>query len=319
MNRFALASSLLSVSLVGCGTTDPKVMDMPDPDDTTSPSIVSVTPAAGAAGVAADAQIVITFSEAMDRGTVEQAYASQQLPASAVSMAWNDAGDTLTIHPDQPMVLAEGFGNDPTAVAAKAYMLTLAATASDLAGNPLDKSLELGFATQKRMSTTAGIDADLTRYRVSNGGVAPVGTDLRIGDNASLTYRGFVTFDLSKLPSGAQIEEATIAVRQLASVGTPFALGALDAAHITYATVNSVAWNAAALDTMGSLTMDGAAGPRALDVSAAVAEDYDHRIERANHSQYRLEFPTANNGDGDEDTITFATATFELSLVYIAP
>lgn len=292
---------------------------MPDPDDTTAPSIVSVTPATGETGVPADAQIVITFSEPMDRGTVEDAYASPQLPFDKISMSWNAAGDTLTIRPDQPMALAEGIGNDPSLVTPLSYALSLAASAADLAGNPLASGLDLSFSTQKRMATTAGIDADLTRYRVSNGGVAPVGTDLRIGDNASLTYRGFVTFDLSKLPASAQIEEASLGVRQVGVAGTPFVLGALDALHITYATVNGVAWSAPALDSMGALTQDGTLGPRSIDVSTAVADDYEHRVERANRSQYRLEFPTANNGDGDEDTITFATATFELSLFYIAP
>lgn len=292
---------------------------MPDPDDTTSPSIVDVTPSAGESGVPADAQIVITFSEAMDRATVEAAYASQQLPLDKVSMSWNDAMDQLTIHPDQPLAYAEGIGNDPTAVQAKSYAVSLAASAADLAGNPLTSPLELAFTTKKRMATAVGTDPDLTRYRVSNGGVAPVGTDLRVGDNASLTYRGFVTFDLAALPNAIEIEQATLGVRQIGVAGTPFALGALNTVHITYATVNSVAWNAPALSSMGALTQDGALGPRSIDVSAAAAEDYVHRVERANHSQYRLEFPTATNGDGDEDSITFAAATFELSLIYIAP
>ena len=318
MARLALASSFVaSVSLLGCGSVDQT--GPTDPGDTTSPQISSVTPAHGQQGVPADTAIVISFNEAMDQASVEAAYASADLPKDAVTLSWNDAGDTLTIAPKQPLALAEGIGNDPSVITAKQYALSLAATATDEAGNPLAAPLAHAFTTSRRMATTAPVVAALTRYRVSNGGVSAVGDDLRIGDNAMLTYRGFVTFDLLKLPGGAEIENATFGVRQTAFTGTPFDMGVVNTVHIVYGIVDSTAWNAVPLGMMDPLTTTTAVGPRSVDVTAAVADDYADRATRSNRSQYRLEFPSLTNGDGDQDTIELATATFEMSLVYLVP
>jgi hypothetical protein len=318
MTRLALGSALF-VSLFGCGSVDSPDKDPADPGDTTPPSIVNVTPADGDKGVPADAAIVISFSEPMDRASVESAYTSQHLPAGEVTMSWNDAGDTLTITPKQPLALAEGIGNDPSTTDATRYELWVDEVATDLAGNALTGQLQLGFTTQKRMTTTLAYDPDLTRYRGSAGGLSAVGVDLRIGDNAALTYRGFVTFDLSTLPDGVEIEAAALRVRQVSVIGTPFVLGAVNATHITYDAVNSTAWNAPALGSMGALTSSDAPGPRSLAVGAAVAADYTERVARANRTQYRLEFPTLTNGDGDGDNVDLAVATFEMPITYLAP
>lgn len=319
MTRFALGSALF-ISLFGCGGVEsPEPDPEPMPGDTTPPSIMKVTPADGDKGVPADAAIVITFSEPMDRASVEAAYASQHLPADAVTMSWNDAGDTLTITPKQPLALAEGIGNDPSITEATRYELWVDEVATDLAGNELTGQLQLGFTTQKRMTTTLAYDPDLTRYRSSTGGLSAVGADLRIGDNAALAYRGFVTFDLSTLPDGIEIEGAALRVRQVSVIGTPFDLGVVNATHIIYAAVNSTAWNAAALGSMGALTSTEALGPRSLGVAAALAEDYTERVARLNRTQYRLEFPTATTGDGDQDNLDLAVATFEMPVTYLAP
>jgi hypothetical protein len=317
MIRLALTSSLLvSASLLGCGSVeDPDPKDM---GDTTAPTIVSVTPSAGQAGVPASATIVITFSEPMDRVATEAAYSSQHLPAGSVTMSWNETSDTLTITPNQPLALAEGIGNDPSVTEAKLYALWITTAALDSAGNPLAEQLQLEFTTQKHMATTAPFNRELTRYRVSNGGVSAIGADLRIGDNAMLTYRGFVTFDLSALPEGIEIATAELGVSQTAIVGTPFDLGALSTVHVTYALVNGVAWSAPALSTMDPLTTTAALGPRTVDISAAVAEDYADRIARGNYAQFRLEFPKPNNNDVDSDMVELGTASFKMSLEYLA-
>lgn len=320
MARLALASSLLaSVSLVGCGSVDSADPDPMDMGDTTPPTIASVTPTAGQAGVPADAAIVIVFSEPMDRASAEAAYTSQHLPKDAVTMTWNEAGDTLTITPKEPLALAQGIGNDPSMTDAKDYQLFVLETATDEAGNPLASAFELAFTTQKRMETSVGIVADLTRYRTSGGTTAPVGADLRIGDFGALYYRGFVTFDLAALPDGVEIEMAGFGVRQTAVIGEPFLLGAVDTAHVTYDTVNTTAWNAPALAMMDPLTTTAPLGPRTVDVTAAVADDVANRVARANRSQFRLQFSTNSDGDASQDTVELGTATFGMLIIYLAP
>jgi hypothetical protein len=318
MTRFALGSALF-LSLVGCGSVESTDKDPGDPGDTTAPSIVKVTPANGDKGVPADAAIVIQFSEAMNQESVEALYTSMHLDKDTVTMSWNEAGDTLTITPKQKLDIAEGIGFDPSTTEAKEYRLAISEDAVDLAGNELAGRLDLAFTTQKRMAAAVSVDQDMTRYRSSSGGVSAVGADLRIGDNAALQYRGFVTFSLLALPDGVEIETATLGVRQVGVTGTPFDLGVVNAAHITYLGVNSTAWNEPALGAMGALTTTTALGPRSLDVSPAVADDYAQRAARSGHSQFRLEFPTANNGDGDGDYVELQTSTFELSLTYLAP
>ncbi len=317
MTRFALGSALF-ISLLGCGSVASDDPDPTDTGDTTAPSIVKVTPENGAKGVPADAAIVIQFSEPMSHESVEALYSSLHLPAQSVSMSWNEAGDTLTITPNNKLDIAEGIGFDPSTTEAKEYRVSISEDATDLAGNELTGRLDLVFTTQKRMAASVGIDGELTRYRTSIGGVSAVGSALRIGDNAMIVYRGFVTFDLSKLPDGAEIESATMGVRQVAVTGTPFDLGVVNANHITYDIVSSVAWNVPALSSMGALTSTTALGPRSLDVTAAVADDYAQRAARFDRSQYRLEFPNAYNGDGDGDNLDLATETFSLAISYLA-
>ena len=236
-------------------------------------------------------------------------------------MSWNDAGDTLTITPKQPLALAEGIGNDPSTIEATRYELWVDEVATDLAGNELTGQLQLGFTTQKRMATTVAYDPELTRYRGSAGGLSALGADLRIGDNAALAYRGFVTFDLSTLPDGIEIEAAALRVRQVAVTGTPFDLGVVNATHIVvrggeHRGVECSRHSA----SMGCADDRRRRSVRAPSVSAAaVAEDYTERVARANRTQYRLEFPTATNGDGDQDNIDLAVATFEMPVTYLAP
>jgi hypothetical protein len=317
MTRLTLASSLLvSASLAGCGSVD---TETPDPADTTAPTILKATPGAGEAGVPADAAIVIEFSEPMDKASVEAAYASSDLPAANVTMSWNDAGDTLTVVPKQPLELAEGIGDDPSVVTAKAYALSLAATATDPAGNPLASALDLSFTTFKRMETSTLYIGDLTRFRTSTGAVSSLDANLLIGDSGALTARGFVTFDLAALPNGAEIEMAGFGVRQIAVAGDPFAAGVMNTVHVTYDAVSTAAWDAPALAMMDPLTTTAGVGPRTVDVTAAVADDYAQRTARGNRSQFRLEFSAASAGTGDTNTVTLATTTFAMLIVYLAP
>src|SRR5262245_15214730 len=101
MNRAALS---LIVALVACNgepdLTTPEQTPPPDPTivlDEVAPSVVSFSPADGAAGVAADAVVTVVFSEAMDPESVEAALDTSAL--GAVSLSWNAAQDTLTIDP----------------------------------------------------------------------------------------------------------------------------------------------------------------------------------------------------------------------------
>ena len=75
--------------------------------DTTRPTIVSVSPANGATGVRANANIVVTFSEPMDPvRRLRTAYQSADIPNAGVTFGWSADDTVLTIDPNSDLLYA---------------------------------------------------------------------------------------------------------------------------------------------------------------------------------------------------------------------
>ena len=145
----------LTLSLAACGgggtpTPTPQPQPQPGPD-TTPPSIVSITPASGATGIAKNADIVITFSEKMNQAATQAAYQSTDLPASGVTFNWNADGTVLTINPNADLAYT---------AAGKTYSFSLSTTATDVAGNALPATTS-SFKTFKQITTTINSTAAL--------------------------------------------------------------------------------------------------------------------------------------------------------------
>lgn len=317
-HRSWLAALLLAALTPACGET---VAEMDGPDaattDTTAPSISSTEPAADATGVAADAKIFVTFSEPMDRASVEAAYASTDLPDTAVAFEWSPDRTVLTITPTAPLEYAEGTGTDPATVTARSYAIQLGTGALDLAGNPLAAPLELSFSTRKRLTASLALHLPLTAtYRnSSNDGSA---NGMRAGDNgADNTYRAYLTFDLSPLPGDLEVEAAQFSARQLPPDGAPYNLGPVMTHHLTFATLNNVG-AVQALSLPGVFSADGTVETKSIDVTSQVGDDIANRVERGDRSQYRLQIDQATNSNGVVDRATFDTATFAMTVVYVA-
>lgn len=315
--RRTLSTALLSAfALSGCGTVDP-TGPTPDPDDTLAPQVASTQPAAKATAVAADTAIVVQFSEPMDMASVEAAYSSTDLPAASVAFAWNADGTTLTITPADELVYAEGIGIDPSTVAAKTYAFTIGATATDLIGNALGAPFELTFATKRRMFAAFPLDLTLTSVRIGSGTVGSA-TEIWVGDNAvANTFRSFITFDLTMLPSSTTIESAKFSARQLAPQGSPYNLGPVMAHHVTYPDFA----NLLALQPMslpGAYSSNAVAESKVIDVTSQVADDIANRATRNSRTQYRLQIDTPTNNDAIVDKAIFAKDTFQLTTAYIA-
>jgi len=290
-----------------------------DPSDQIAPKVVATTPTATASGVGADAKIEITFSEAMDRAAVEAAYSSAGLPLDKVSMAWNADMTVLTISPDQLLRYGSGNGDDPSTAPRETYSITIGAGASDLAGNALGNDFVLGFSTKVRMQTTAKIVSALSRTTLGGSALAE-NVNVIAGDASvnNLVYRGYVSFDLSKLPQGVAIESAEFGARQLGMEGTPYAaLGPLEVYHLSFGTMTSIS-NVLPISNPGVFSEDGTLESKSIDVSLQAADDIAHRAERGDLSQYRLQFDTTTDSDNAYDRVEFAKDTFEMSLVYIA-
>lgn len=317
VRRSLSAALLFAAASAGCtddapGMTDPDV----DEPDTTAPSIVTTVPAASATGVAANATITITFSEEMDRGTVETAYASADLPLDQVSMEWNPAGTVLTIRPDAELEYESGIGTDPSTVTAKIYGLTIGAGAADLAGNAMTAPVALSFATKRRMLANFAIDADLTRV-VRDTTLMSLANPIWIGDNSTGgTYRSYLTFDLSTLPAGSEIEAAEFVGRQAAPSGLPYSLGPVMAQHVTFATMTGVT-ELQAMSLPGAFSEDAVLETKRIDVTPQVQDDVINRAARGNRSQYRLQYDATSIGNNNTDTAVFTKDTFSMLALYV--
>ena len=97
------------------------------------PRVAGTTPSNGSEEVPRDAPIEIVFSTLMDTTSVEEAL--RITPALPYDLRWS--GERLTIVPAEPLD------------AGRRYRVTLADTASDLGGTPLDERLELSFVTSR--------------------------------------------------------------------------------------------------------------------------------------------------------------------------
>jgi hypothetical protein len=288
-------------------------------------TVVASVPADGARGVLPDTALTLTFSAPMDRSSVEAAYASSDLPSSAVSFAWSDADHVLRIQPQT--ALESSAGTDPAAVEAVSYVLEIGAGARDTAGHSLVPH-RLSFSTARAISQRLGAvtDRDLTgNWRSdSSYGLADcerADTTVCMGDSPASgepAYRGFITFDLRQAPASLiEITAAELSCSIALVYGTPFTnLGALNIDHVAFDTIGDEAFSLTAFPERQSHTSPMQLGDvLAVDALAAVRSDWAVR----DYNQYRLAFDTATDSDGSADQLGCDWSTLELALTYWLP
>lgn len=313
------------------GETDTPVGPDPDdgdpaPVDTTPPSVVEVSPPSGEVGVPSDAVIVITFSEAMDRAATEAAYTSEDLPADAVTFAWNGASTELTITPNAPLELATG--TDPELVPAKEFAYELSEGARDRAGNPLAPA-RFGFSTLRRIEQLfpAVQDRDLTGNFRSNGSYGNgdcarnASTAVCVGDSgqpANVQYKGFLSFELEPFALGeGQLVSALLSLELTAVEGNPFGgLGNLILEHVSFDEIDDDAFEDEPLAVVGGIAQQAAPGAVLQgDVRSFVEAD----LAEERSTQFRLRFSQATDGDGDTDIVVSDWSTQSLRLTFLLP
>ena len=119
---------------------------------------------------------------------------------------------------------------------------------------------------------------------------------IQIGRNATLTERGFVSFDISSIPSGKVIDEANLRLYQGEVVGTPYSsLGSLILDHLDYGdSLGNEDLNASPVSSnIGTLTSNATVEWKDLIVTNALKADISSGRSR---SQYRLRFTTEATG-----------------------
>lgn len=123
---FLLVSAVLLVSLISaCSSRDNASPDV------TPPTVVSVTPLDGASNVDISSAISVTFSEAMDTASAQDAFIISGNVTG--TFKWND--NTMTFTPDINLKYNTS------------YTCTVGTGAKDPAGNKLESPYEWGFTT----------------------------------------------------------------------------------------------------------------------------------------------------------------------------
>jgi hypothetical protein len=291
--------------------------------DTTAPTIVSATPANNGTGVLATDNIVITFSEPMNKLVTQNAYQSARnlIRPTQVQFSFNTDGTVLTINPNTNLTIASG--GDPATVVASAFDFQITNLATDLAGNPLTTS-SFTFTTQRRITQNLpGLESLSGSVRATDGsttGCTGVGRACA-GDSGSagnLQYKGFISFDITGIPAGVQsFEFANLNMNQDSTfkdgaAGDPYADlgGAVSLEHVNFDTLNlAAAFNPAALSSVGNISTNATLEVKTLSVLTQLQNDITNRVARGNRTQYRLAFPTVTDVDLKFDAAIFASPT----------
>ena len=135
----------------------------------------------------------------------------------------------------------------------------------------------------------------LDGFRSSNaGGNSTI--DIRAGRNVNLVTRGFVSFDLSGIPSGITVKKATLRLYQKQIIGDPYgAGGSLKIDHLVYGDgLDDADYGVAALSSsFATLTNNATLEWKDSDVTDSVKDDLGNARSQ---SQYRIHFSTENTG-----------------------
>lgn len=284
--------------------------------DTTAPNLIAVTPAPAANGVSRTANIVLSFSEPMDKASAQTAF-SITSPAgfNAGSFSWNTEGTVMTYNPDASF----DYG--------QTLIWKVSNAAKDLAGNALvsDSSESFKVVRQKtvKVFSTAELDGSVSNIGEVLTAPAWIVPDGIVGDLDNNTYRRtFLSFDLSSLPTDlTAINSATLYVRQFAANGSVYSdLGKVTAQHVNYGsslTAGDFETPVLSLICKGFglglttcpsvLSSDADLEFKTLNATSKLRDDWQNRNSRGFRAQYRLQFTKNASVDNDADLIAFGT------------
>lgn len=147
------ALALLAATGAGCAR---KLGPSGGPPDLAAPLLLSIVPDSGAAGVDSTVTIRLSFSEPMDRLSVQSSLLVAPGVRSGV-FRWEGGGRSVTYQPERPLA-----GD-------RSFVLLLGAAARDARGNALERPVVAHFTTR------AGFAPGIIEGRVEGRGVQPDG------------------------------------------------------------------------------------------------------------------------------------------------
>jgi hypothetical protein len=307
------------------GTPDGGAASSPDPVPNVAPAVLAVDPPAGSI-VDEDVSLAITFSEPMDRASVEAAI---EFPgATEPTFTWNPDSTEVTAARAVPYP----EGSDPDQVAPRTFEVVVGAAATDSEGEALaGGALGLDYTLRyRRITEQYGYATSLTGNCFEGCDSGPW-TWLAAGERSSdftAATRGFVTL-AHNLPDGIDIEHAELSTEIERIEDNPFSFGDLYIDHMVFSAINATAYDqrGVALGVLFARAATPAVGDSVvLDVTDRFITDYDNRVARAYRSQYRIRFPhdlhedpayTTYHSDGTWDLLALKREETHLTVTYL--
>ena len=275
-----------------------------------APFVTQSLPADGQTGVALGSAIEVTFSEPMDQAATEAAFSID--PAVSGTFAWDAEGLTLTFTPDAPFDYNTNVE------------WQIAQAAADQAGLGMAGDFEGVFVVlrQKTISLYSQPARDGFVYAPGAAALNKVVTEGFNGHNSLLVgtwTRGFLSFDLAKLPAETvDIVAAELQVHQRSHHAQAYtgSTGALWAVSLPYgnldlgdfATPTPTICPSLCYPLGKELSSSAADGWKSTDMTLLVRADWNASageiggfvgpggVEKL--SQFRLQFLNENNGAG---------------------
>ena len=276
-----------------------------------APQVLSTVPSDNAIGVAYGANIKVVFSQAMDKGSVQDAFRITYPPAGvAGGFSWSADGRVMTFNPNHD------FKHDDV------IRYVIEKTAKSQFGIAMETKVEVNF--QVLRVRTVNLQSDPRQTGTVNqpqGDIySAIGFYYTGGD-----WRAFYGFDLSVLPKDlVRITDANLTLWQMEHKPAAYGptTGPLLVQSVYFGTDLSFAAvyahvNTFCLPQCASLQVPITAPAdtkKQVDVTTLVAGDWGRREAQGSRSQFRLRFSKTDANDVTAAFYSFADASHKPSL-----
>lgn len=282
----------------------------PEPD-ITPPTLISASPTNGTRGLPRDTKIKLTFSEPMNRASVERAFSFITPEGTALGSTWNTSGTEVEFTP--AALLPHGI--------TVSWLLSTEAT--DLAGNAFDSASAL-FGIIDLQVHRIGLTTPNSKLASTES--IPQYSTWPIGDDSeNRPYHGFITFSLDSLVSArvTQILSAKLTWRYVNPGVGPFStLGRFVVEPVNYGAFTNDTFLTPSVGTpllLGYQDLGVSSGFTNIPVTAMVVDAWNQRASRWYSAQFRLRFESWTDNDSAPDSLEINPDSLQLQITCEQP
>ncbi len=224
---------------------------------------------------------------------------------TTVSLVSYFLGTNKAYEKTQNNLLSKGVSPKPTLEKPSQNLVYSNSTnSSQLASPSATKSVTLTPTPHppktKVLSSTKSLDGFLSSNQTGSNN-----TEIRIGKNENLVSRGFISFDISTLPQGANILEATLRIYQAQVIGKPFlSKNSLVVDHLNFGdTLDFSDYSTPSLlSSFATISNDSKIGWKEIKVTNQLKDDSSNGRSR---SQFRLHLQEETKEENSNHFLVF--------------